>query len=170
MTSTHPLLYYPPIVKEDINFHLSHPGNDKGFKNFDPTHSCRKCWERFNLKIKHPLPTPFTNVQTPLTPPTYLHLSIPSPFPTHLLCIKSRLPSPTYLIRSLTISTPHVSASRVTIGEHGGQTGGPVYGGQCVLGAVWCSFFIYFTFEDVCVVCGGVGRYFQGRAEEGSVR
>jgi hypothetical protein len=116
---------------------------------------------RFNLKIKHPPPTPFTSVQPspPPTPPMYLRLSIPSPFPTRPLRIKSQLSSPTYPIYSFIISTPHVYAPRATIREHGGQTGGPAYGGRCVM-CLGSGVVQFFTYKVVCGVCGGVGRVF----------
>jgi hypothetical protein len=161
-------------------------GNNTGFKNFDPTHPCRKCWERYSRPYVGAITyTPWSNsfasgsssrsnthFQRPLPafrPPQHLLRSSVSqshihtqPQSQHARSVSSlNFPPPpriqyTFFPSPYATSTPHAPSPGNTVV----RPGDPRIGGTMCYKCLGSGVVQFFIFEDVCVVCGGVGRVF----------
>ncbi|KZT25296.1 hypothetical protein NEOLEDRAFT_1169488 [Neolentinus lepideus HHB14362 ss-1] len=158
-----------------------HKCHNTGYKNFDPSHPCRKCWEKYakpysgaitytpwqpspaaasssvtNKTFQRPLPT--------FTPP---HLSSPSSS-SHLRSASSptsprpqsypgpaSTPSPTYAPAPSPIYA-HAPPPGATIV----QPGDPRIGGRLCWACGGRGSISILFFSDTCDMCGGVGRVF----------
>ncbi|KIM75626.1 hypothetical protein PILCRDRAFT_668574 [Piloderma croceum F 1598] len=191
-TPGHPLLLNSKLLVYPVGFEC-HKCNNTGFKNFDPTHPCRKCWERYSRPYVGAITyTPWsssssssgsgsssssnTHFQRPLPkfkPPQQQHLlrssasqshipshsqsqqharSISNPnFPPHRTQYAPS-PSPS----AYPTSTPHGPPPGSTVV----RPGDPRIGGTMCYKCLGSGVVQFFIFEDVCVVCRGVGRVF----------
>ena len=151
-------------------------GQNTGYKNFDPTHPCRKCWDRFGK--------PFTSIlasspwsgrgdsgsasqrgrsfQRPLPafrPPQASSPLPPPPPPPPGVCLASPGPSVSGLQRSSSRAMPLQFGSTPPPGSTVVMPGDPRIGGrlcwQC--GGRGTTPFLIFD-ELPCETCGGIGR------------
>ena len=117
----------------------------------------------FNLKIKFTLPTPFTSIQTPHGPQHLVHPSASqSPIHSqHARTVSSpNIPPPPRVqyTSPYTTSTLHAPPPGSTVV----RPGDPRIGGTMCYKCLGSGVVQFLIFEDVCVVCGGVGRVFLG--------
>jgi len=146
--------------------------DNTGFKSFDPSHPCRKCWERYSKPFEGPI------VYAPWTPSSRSAnsnadtLQKPLPrfrppagnYPTSPTL--SRAPnsrrSPPLLQHQSSLRSPTLVTNRPPPGSLVVLPGDPRIGGRLCwrcdgLGTV--SFLIFD--EETCPVCNGAGRIFQ---------